>query len=376
MASVSLSVRSRLMLRRMLRFITGRSDDVFMRVHHGFCLLAALFMASAGLFNITLGITSLLPALVMMMFGAALVLMWYLSRFKGRYKAMATLFSLSLLFIIIPMNWFTNAGSMGPTALYCLTTALYTLSVLREVAMLRKPVIFLAFAQPLILYLIEQQFPHWVSGYSSPEVRFWDLQFSYSAAMIILFVTAWGHLHRYKAEAERSAQYAQRIKHMADRDGLTSLYNHRTILEKAAHLRKEHAQCSLILCDVDFFKKLNDTYGHLIGDTVLIEVATHLQQAAFEDKALAGRYGGEEFLLATSLNERQATTMAEKVRQLIENRVQSPEQVTVSIGVAQCQPDESLAETLHRADCALYQAKASGRNRVETARAVYAAQTI
>ncbi|MBB1487261.1 GGDEF domain-containing protein [Oceanospirillum sediminis] len=376
MAYRSIPIRLRLLSRKILRLITGRSDDIFMQVHHGFCLLTALFVTSAGLFNVLLDITSLLAGVAMASFGCGLVAIWYFSRFRGHYREMATLFSLTLLFVVIPMNWFSNAGSLGPTALYCLTAALYTLSVLREVAMLRKPVVFLAFAEPLILYLLEQRFPHWVSGYTSPEVRFWDMQFSYIAAMVILFITAWGHLHRYKAEAERSRQYAQYLKHMADRDGLTSLYNHRAILERAGRIRKEKPVCSLILCDVDFFKRLNDTYGHLIGDTVLIEVATHLQNTAFEAGALAGRYGGEEFLLVCSAPHETAMTLAEQARSNIATRVTCPEQVTISIGVAQCQDNESLADTLHRADQALYRAKEQGRNRVEPASATDAASNL
>jgi diguanylate cyclase len=136
----------------------------------------------------------------------------------------------------------------------------------------------------------------------------------------------------------------------------------------------EHGQpLSLLLIDIDHFKKFNDTFGHGVGDQVLRLVATILRERVREQD-LPARYGGEELIavlpgadLATS------ETIAERIRRAICDcrikRRSTGERlpgITVSIGVGEFRPGESMAELIDRCDQALYRAKASGRNLVST----------
>jgi two-component system, cell cycle response regulator len=171
-------------------------------------------------------------------------------------------------------------------------------------------------------------------------------------------------------------QNAGMYKHMetmATTDGLTGLTNHRTFQERAGDLLERAGRhghrAAVLLTDVDHFKRVNDTYGHPVGDEVLRRVARVLAEAVRKIDIVA-RYGGEEFavvLEATDLAG--AVKLAERIRQdvarLVIESEQGPFQVTLSCGVAAFPDDATDRETLiERADHALYHAKESGRNRV------------
>ncbi|OYQ36268.1 hypothetical protein CHU95_05660 [Niveispirillum lacus] len=164
-----------------------------------------------------------------------------------------------------------------------------------------------------------------------------------------------------------------RLAELATRDPLTGIHNRRAFMERldqewSAALRHGQPFCVLML-DLDHFKEVNDTYGHLVGDTVLREVAERAQ-SALRDTDMLARYGGEEFVVLTSHTDAaQAQVAAERIRIAVS---QTPVmldgvviQVTVSIGVSQAAPHrETQTALFNRTDNAMYAAKAAGRNRV------------
>ncbi len=169
----------------------------------------------------------------------------------------------------------------------------------------------------------------------------------------------------------------EKMETMATTDGLTGLTNHRTFQERFDDLllraSRHGSHAALLLCDVDHFKKVNDTYGHPVGDEVLRQVARVLREAVRKIDVPA-RYGGEEFVVlleATDLDG--ARKLAERIRcdvaALMLDSEQGPFQVTMSLGVAVFPDDgKDKAVLIERADSALYHAKESGRNRVVTHR--------
>lgn len=181
-----------------------------------------------------------------------------------------------------------------------------------------------------------------------------------------------GHL----ALALDNARLAQRLRELSTLDGLTRLFNHRAILDRLEveieGARRYGHPVSVVLCDVDHFKEVNDTYGHLVGDTVLREGATALRRSLRATDVI-GRYGGEEFLVVLpSVDLDRARQAAERLRRALERHavLVAPHQkvkVTASFGVA---ASGELAERLTAdllvslADRRLYEAKAGGRNRV------------
>jgi len=120
---------------------------------------------------------------------------------------------------------------------------------------------------------------------------------------------------------------------------------------------------SVILMDMDDFKKVNDTYGHIAGDRVLVKLANILK-ANVRDSDTCGRWGGEEFLIIVpKANEEEAAHVAEKLRKSIESESFSIEDpVTASVGVAGIETGSNITKLLSNADKALYKAKRSGKN--------------
>jgi diguanylate cyclase (GGDEF)-like protein len=178
------------------------------------------------------------------------------------------------------------------------------------------------------------------------------------------------HLYR---RAERMAQELQRA---AFRDGLTDLFNHRYFQEavekEIARAAREHHPLSLILFDVDQFKTINDTHGHLCGDTVLKAIANRLIEGS-RSTDMVSRYGGEEFgMLLPETDLASAIIKAEACRSAVEAteiRAESSGdviRVTVSLGVATYDPQRPVSKNtlLGAADAALYRSKCEGRNRV------------
>lgn len=162
----------------------------------------------------------------------------------------------------------------------------------------------------------------------------------------------------------------QRIEQIAVRDELTGLYNRRFLLDllarersRAKRLKTEFAAC---LFDIDHFKSINDSFGHSVGDAVLKRFAL-IANSGLRDVDVLGRYGGEEFLMILpDTGVVGARSAAERIRRLVESAAfqQLPEgrKVTVTIGVACSRQDEDTEGLIGRADAALYQGKAAGRN--------------
>lgn len=162
------------------------------------------------------------------------------------------------------------------------------------------------------------------------------------------------------------------FEHLASHDPLTNVLTRRVFLEaceqELARCRRHGRSMALLLLDIDHFKTINDTHGHQTGDRVLVDMVARIASLLRRPDQFA-RFGGEEFvLLLPETSQEEAITVAERIlAQVAEPRDGLPP-ITVSIGVATNRPDEDQIDTLlARADRALYQAKAEGRNRVEVA---------
>ena len=181
------------------------------------------------------------------------------------------------------------------------------------------------------------------------------------------------------ALANQAAQAISRTRlyEAAITDGLTGLYIRRFAMHRLAgeikRSRRYQEPLSVIMCDIDHFKRVNDTWGHPAGDAVIIATAKSLQGGLRTDVDLACRFGGEEFvLILPSTGAEAAKLAAERLRKAIESlRVAAgtpdPLQFTMSFGVAELGNEADADALLKRADEALYESKRSGRNRVSLA---------
>lgn len=174
-------------------------------------------------------------------------------------------------------------------------------------------------------------------------------------------------------QGQELATALERLQDLATRDALTGLMNRRHMLDMLTEALKRYSRSgrgfAVAMLDVDYFKRINDSHGHPVGDAVLAGLAREAQ-AGLRQSDLLARWGGEEFLLLmpdTSLEG--ARVPVERIRTALaacdwSEVLPADEKVSVSIGVAAYGPGEPLEQTLARADEALYRAKSGGRDRV------------
>ncbi len=175
-----------------------------------------------------------------------------------------------------------------------------------------------------------------------------------------------------QAEKQIAAQAAEIKTHETEArtDSLTSLNNRRAfddeLKRRLSEWERKQSPCTLILMDIDHFKKFNDTHGHLVGDDVLRVVAKTLK-AQSRDMDVPCRYGGEEFgVILPATEADKACIVAERIRKAVEDSVTvsggKSLKVTVSLGVSQLAPNDKIPQLIRRADEALYKSKEAGRN--------------
>jgi diguanylate cyclase (GGDEF)-like protein/PAS domain S-box-containing protein len=191
--------------------------------------------------------------------------------------------------------------------------------------------------------------------------------------------SAWDIIQRKKAEialeeANTALQTAlAREQELARADPLTGIHNRRSLIERAEHelevAERYQRPLAVMMFDIDHFKKINDTFGHLTGDQILKRV-THSTCGQLRSADVIGRYGGEEFIILLPMTKaEQACSLAERIRENAATiHVPTPKgdaSVTLSIGIVELQPAESVEDVFRRADDAMYAAKQAGRNCVK-----------
>jgi diguanylate cyclase (GGDEF)-like protein len=161
----------------------------------------------------------------------------------------------------------------------------------------------------------------------------------------------------------------ENFEHSASHDSLTNALNRRSLIEacerELERCRRHGHRMALLMLDLDHFKTINDTYGHMTGDQVLISFVARVRDQLRRPDQL-GRFGGEEFiLLLPDTPPESALVVAERIRTAVARASDGLPAITVSIGVTSNRPDEAdIDELLARADRALYMAKTGGRNRI------------
>lgn len=160
----------------------------------------------------------------------------------------------------------------------------------------------------------------------------------------------------------------KRLKYHAERDSLTSLYNRRMFLKKLTRLHEQFEKVnqvfSICILDVDHFKQVNDRYGHLTGDQVLIGLANEMTDF-FDSECTLARFGGEEFIiLFPGYNHQDAYKLANQFCKHVKQQSWDGVAITISMGISEAAPSRSVTDIVAGADMALYKAKNMGRDRV------------
>jgi len=170
-----------------------------------------------------------------------------------------------------------------------------------------------------------------------------------------------------RTEYDRIARHARSMENAANTDPLTGIANRRALEDWMQSFDRHDGEKSaaLVLFDIDHFKTINDQYGHLVGDEILVMTA-QLIRSQLRAVDRVGRWGGEEFLvILDDVAMAHALSFADRIRHLVTVSAHPVAgSVTVSAGIALCSPGEAVADTFRAADAALYSAKSAGRNRV------------
>lgn len=157
------------------------------------------------------------------------------------------------------------------------------------------------------------------------------------------------------------------LKKMIETDPLTNLYNRRSCNNKLNVLEGEHAKYSIVMCDIDWFKRINDNYGHDAGDYVLVTISTMIRDN-IKDCGFASRWGGEEFLLIYKLDFEQTKKKVEQLQKCIrEYDFQYEEhtiKITMTFGITETDPEDSYEDGIKKADDKLYIGKKNGRDQI------------
>lgn len=216
---------------------------------------------------------------------------------------------------------------------------------------------------------------------------------SFSIVTLFSFITdgiiiySFHKMHEMKRKLEITItelhQSREELQQQAIHDGLTGIYNRRffnqTITTWTIQAKRHNSYTALFMIDVDYFKKYNDCFGHLKGDSVLKSVSVAIQKSLRRESDMVFRYGGEEFVvMLTKTTPKTTRELSEKIMHNIRRcNILHPESpygvISISMGVVEWDSMEDIVaeEFIERADSALYKAKANGRNRIE----FYAPQT-
>jgi len=373
------------------------------RFFHVIALIGFFMSFSASIINYLLDL-GIFTVIIPFVCGIISIYLYYLSMYKKKYTLSVYLALIMLTFIFFPAMWVINGGTFGSIPYYLIVYSAFIAVLLKGFKRVLAIILFLGTI--MALFIFEYKFPWFVHGYDSILSRYLDVFFGFIIAVIFNAVTMAAVINGYNMEHERVILYLNevekqrkeieqknylleknneelkeakqkteqlnlKLREISVIDSLTGTYNRRYLLKCLNSLRKtaeKYGQTfSVILLDIDHFKAINDTFGHVAGDKVLKKVCRTIKNNIRETD-IFGRLGGEEFMvILPETHKEQAFVVAERIRQDIPNITWAGQdmKITVSGGVYQYN-NEKLIELLKKVDNFLYQAKNSGRNRIES----------
>jgi diguanylate cyclase (GGDEF)-like protein len=276
--------------------------------------------------------------------------------------------------VYFPFLFFTCNGNKGVAPFLFLMVMIY-FAFFFERAKFVVTYIGLIIYYVAIMYIGETM-PQYVRQYEDPSQLFMDKLLGVILVSFALSIISHITFARYREQENKTHELLLELEKrnnellsLSKIDKLTNVYNRYyfyEIFEKEFQLSEEkNEKFSILMVDIDHFKKINDTYGHLYGDKILTLVANTIKENVREHDIVA-RYGGEEFVVLVKDNDEESgIQVAERVRMSIENiKHQDEKSVTISIGVSSNEEGKTLQEIIAVADLRLYQAKNNGRNQI------------
>lgn len=287
--------------------------------------------------------------------------------------SVVALFFVSVIYF--PFIYFTTAGNHGPAPIYFVMILVYLAFYLQGTKLFVS--LFFLLIYYTIIMVVGYMHSELVVPYHDETSKIIELCMTVISVSVVMSIIASITFTSYNQERDHVIDLMNELKkknreleQLSIKDQLTGIYNRRRfneVLKKELELlEQENNSLYILMIDIDHFKRINDTYGHLYGDEILKLVANGIGESVRSHDLLA-RYGGEEFIVLLSrTNESDAYQTAERIRKHIEKiEYRNERQITVSIGIARGIQSDSVLDVIKRADELLYSAKEKGRNRVE-----------
>jgi len=285
-----------------------------------------------------------------------------------RWQGAAVVAFVFASFVLFPFLWFTTGGTMSSSL-----PLVIGLGVVLAIVFSGK-VRLILFVSTLVLFsafiLIELYHPNNFIPYPSREAWYLDILFGFVMSYLTSGGLAYFTLLRYNAAKREAETLVHKLETLSITDPLTGVFNRRHLMVRLdEEMRKAYDNgnpLTLCIIDVDFFKQVNDNFGHLYGDEVLKTITETIGRCLSEEELL-GRYGGEEFLLVFRNSDLAAAQEILNRTMAALRDVDWPQggPITVSGGVSVYTKGLSYSKFLEQADKNLYKAKSNGRNRIE-----------
>lgn len=352
--------------RDFLRLLVGYSESFSLehRLFNIFSLIAFFSSVLLSIVNFIIKLPSFL-VFIPLSFGFLMAYCFYLSRKKKVFQLPVLVCAIAMMFIA-PVLWIYNGGSTGGSQYFLMFIGI--LAAMVNTGRLRYFLLLIFILIVSGLVSLEYLYPQSITYFVSPGQRYVSVLFGFNLSALTIVLLFAVFADGYRLEQQRAKKYAQNMEEIAITDGLTGLYNHRFVRqrleEEISKARRYKRKLSVIMLDIDHFKKLNDTQGHQYGDYVLKKIAEILQQSVRNTDTI-GRYGGEEFIIVCSeTGLAESYMLANRLRAEIErSQFKRQVQVTISGGVAELH-EENIQQLVEKADRCLYSAKRLGRNRI------------
>jgi len=319
---------------------------------YSFSIIAFVFLFSLGI----KGLKTSNPILSTFLLGSALIFIVnivYLKKTSNiKIAGNTVLYVLSALMLYLLYTG--GVEGTGPLWIYVLAPLFFYINGLKQGSY---SILIFLMLMSIILYGIEPSTPH--QTYSE----------SFKLRFILSFIVVGFLSSTYEYSRETSIKHLQKLRkdleNMTLKDDLTGLYNRRAYNQNLKTIHEIGG--SILMCDIDHFKIINDKYGHSVGDFVIQKVAACIQQNIRKED-IAIRWGGEEFFIFLSkLDENQAYLVGEKLREMIENLTIEYKhhtlRITISIGISPLYKELPIEDAIKKSDDAMYVAKDAGRNK-------------
>jgi len=336
-------------------FYSQKNNEESLKIYliYSFSLVGFIFLLGFGLE----GMYSSNILLTLFLLGGSILLLFNLFYLK-KTKNYSISGNIILYFFLLLMLYLVYSGGIentGPLWIYCLPAiALYLHGF-------KKGLLELGIFILLVILIL---------FYPNDILLRADYSYALKIRMVLSFllVTALSSVYGYSREktSKKMLKMQNDLEFFLRRDELTGLYNRRGYSDNL-HMIHD-TQGVILMCDLDHFKNINDTYGHVVGDFVIKEVAKRINYTLRKED-LAVRWGGEEFFIfLAKITTQDAYKVSEKLRSTIENFTMNYSKdiaisITMSIGIAEVNKNFSLEDSIRNADDAMYLSKAKGRNR-------------